>query len=127
MENRYYTPDISELYVGYECEWIDTRHDWVNLEFKLPTDISLDDTYRTKYLDSDDIISLGFKKIREEKDCIVYFKDEKDFPYGLFLGHIIDNNIIHIDNDEAYSDNVTYFRGLCKSKNELKKILEWIK
>jgi len=62
-KNKYYTPDISELCVGYQCECLDTRNDWMQFSIMLPNDISLDDTYRTKYLDSDDIISLGFERL----------------------------------------------------------------
>ena len=127
-ENKYYTPDISELHIGYECEWLDTRNDWVGLVIKLTNDISTEDTYRTKYLDSDDIISLGFEEKRKTIDSIIYHKkDFFNFPYGLWLKHKPNSNCIVLDNDECYSDNDTYFQGLCKSKNELKKILEWIK
>ncbi len=126
-QEKYYTPDISELYVGYECEWLDTRNDWTNLEFKLPNDISLDDTYRTKYLDSDDIISLGFQEKRKIINSSVYFKEEVGFPYGLFLVHHPNSTTITIDNDGDFDNYECYFKGDCKSINELKKILSWIK
>jgi len=129
-KNKYYQPDLSELYVGYECEQtydleeyvpyiIDYKHG--HLDFPQSTE-----SIRSKYLDSDDIISLGFEEKRKIADSILYYKKEEGFPYGLFLFHQPNTNNIVIDNNESYSDNDTYFRGLCKSKNQLKKILSWI-
>lgn len=70
-ENKYYIPDISELYVGYETNFIsgkglDKIDNIKNIVITLDNiktierDLSL---VRTKYLDSDDIISLGFKEM----------------------------------------------------------------
>lgn len=84
MENKYYTPDIEDLYVGYECE-IKTNHGYesfndnieiwkpVKLELKDKTGaylnilkdtlIGLDDGYqpiRTPYLTKEQIEAEGF-------------------------------------------------------------------
>jgi hypothetical protein len=147
MENKYYTPDISELYVDYECFWIKDLIKDFSADNLIPvtfTSKKLSSTLftpspfnpksemdfkpnlmsiRSKYLDSEDIISLGFKEKRKIIDSTNYFNEE----LKLFLFHNPNNNTIILDNDGDYDAYDCYFQGLCKSKNELKKILEWIK
>lgn len=50
--NKYYTPDISDIRIGYECEWVDTRGDWVPCTVECPQDIvdAFNDKLRTLYL-----------------------------------------------------------------------------
>ena len=159
QENKYYTPNISELYVGYECEsnWDFYRNEdgskssqvggWKGVIFKGINQavihyLSLG-MYRTKYLDSDDIISLGFEPLHKTdvffgrnsyflevpKDINIMFMD--DYTVTFELKH--EQGKIRIEKqmfggfsgNEKLSEQVYY--GPCKSKNELKKILEWIK
>jgi hypothetical protein len=135
QNNKYYTPDISELYVGYECFWIKdlikdiTKDNLIPITFtskKLsstlfpPIQWEHEDTdnfkpnlmsYRTKFLDSDDIISLGFtvNALSEYKKGDIYI-------------------VIYTDNKILIQDdNKTKYYGRCKSKNELKTILSWIR
>ena len=149
MENKYYQPDISELYVGYETNFIsgkglDTLNNIKNIVITvyniktIERDISL---VRTKYLDSDDIISLGFEKL----DAVCPYFGKNKYLYkipnkeGLMDGFKIQYVLEHqqskirierqkfggfIGLHESY-EQVYY--GKCKSVNELKKILEWIK
>lgn len=134
MENKYYQPDISELYVGYECFWIKdlikniTEDNLIPVTFtskKLsstlfpPIQWEHEDTddfipnlmsIRTKYLDSDDIISLGFtvntlSEYKKEDIYIVLYTDDK----------------VLIQNEGE-----TVYYGICKSKNELKLVMKWI-
>ena len=118
MENKYYTPEISELYVGYECETklVDRDTIWWRSEI-------------TKYLDSNDIISLGFEEVRikllqsytntSEKELVgVFIKDNLEINYNF------NTNKAYIKDDRNYG--AIYFYGLCKSKNELKTLLKLI-
>lgn len=167
MENKYYTPDISELYVGYETYWIKDHIKELNEDNLVPvifTSKKLSSTLfppiqwehedtddfkpnlmsiRTKYLDSDDIISLGFDQLDVVDDFFgrnnYLYKVPKDlnimimdgFKVSFLLKH--EQGKIRIEKrmfggftgTQKYNEQVYY--GACKSKNELKKILEWIK
>jgi hypothetical protein len=81
-----------------------------NSEF-LKRIIEYPESAKTKYLDSDDIVSLGF----EETTLSKYKKGD------LYIVLYSDNKIL------IRNEGETVYYGACKSKNELKKILEWIK
>lgn len=150
---KYYTPEISELYVGYEIE-VCTNHGyesfnnnikiWDKHTISIKDDsgtytnmfndviIGIDDGHqpvRTKYLDSNDIISLGFEEVRikllqsytnsSEKELVgVFIKDNLEINYNF------NTNKAYIKDDRNYG--AIYFYGLCKSKNELKTLLKLI-
>lgn len=69
ITSKYYTPEIEEFHVGFECEYKSTINNntyWTSL--KLEKEHFSDDHYynpfrlflRVKYLDKEDIESLGF-------------------------------------------------------------------
>lgn len=85
-DNKYYIPEIDELYIGYECQWLSKgtgEYDWMIMDGHkedkwIDTVLMLDnswghnlfsavkavknqlDNIRTKYLDRQDIESLGW-------------------------------------------------------------------
>lgn len=68
-DKKYYTPEISELHIGYQCEVKNYKGIWENTKIKDDEcsywQIWIDkQEIRTKYLDSSDIISLGFEYIK---------------------------------------------------------------
>ncbi len=85
-QNKYYTPDISELHVGYECEhtsnmsaFICEDYDDVVKDKLTSTDLrwyitwgeeegGLEKFVRTKYLDQSDIEGCGWEKVEESSD-----------------------------------------------------------
>jgi hypothetical protein len=126
MENKYYVPDISEFYVGFECEQYDdidkqwkpyivSKYTWTsNGMFKMYYDKP--DSFRVKYLDKEDIENLGF--------------NYGDYSKKLVNGEIIelysssDNRwTIHVIGDE-YRDKI--FDGTIKNKSELIKVLKML-
>lgn len=166
--SKYYQPDISELYVGYETYWIRdmvaeiTDGNLVHFTFdikklsallnpfrpfnpkgemKWTPDLTM--SYRTKYLDSDDIISLGFKEVpffnENEKfsyskrysksEKVIEFANTKNIEVEVITSILIGKQNITI-NKIRKTSIISYkdlFIGKIKSVNELKKILEWIK
>lgn len=66
MENRYYTPDLEDLFIGYECEMRNFMQDsyskfdiscWEDMEYNAYPYV---DKLRTKYLDKEDIEKCGW-------------------------------------------------------------------
>lgn len=152
MENKYYTPDLSELHIGYETNFISGKGLDKTDNIKRVTittdniktierDISL---VNTKYLDSSDIISLGFEQLDTidvlfGKNSYLYkvpknpeiLHEMDGYTTRLLLKH--EQGKIRIEKQmfggmsglEENYEQVYY--GPCKSKNELKTILSWIK
>jgi len=136
--NKYYTPEIEEFHFGFEFEsnyvlfgkdWtkvvLSEEHDWFYSSYvndAVPTE------FRVKYLDKEDIESLGWKfdKISNEgqwkffKDNICLYYRPKTHELGIFtidpsksdymMKHIMDNKQIHI--------------LIIKNKSELKKLMK---
>lgn len=85
MGNKYYTPEITEFHVGFECEFFNNMQDKVWNKISCDTDhlaiaftcfeegsVEWDDhisqTFRVKHLDRSDIEELGWKSVGEYSD-----------------------------------------------------------
>lgn len=138
--NKYYCPDITELYVGYECQirntyysdlkegWSETKKIDVNtIKFIVNSFIPEHLIHiRTPYLSKEDIESLGWSHTGGQMISGGRQDYQKD---GFFLTWPINYKtptIIEIHNDGDYDEYETFFKGECKSKNELKKIMEYL-
>jgi hypothetical protein len=141
MQNKYYTPELEEFHFGFEYEYKDGNHwrtciadeityqqtDFGNRSeiyhmypernpffIGLSNDINSPyNRFRVKYLDKEDIESLGFVKDRigsgfNKDGCTIW---------------LYDNNYIGITPTEIHGEQ-PYFRGTIKNKSELKKLLK---
>ncbi len=139
MESKYYTPTIEEFHVGFEFEakfgielsgnravyvpGKDMPFDKLTAElsdFKEIENLLNSDCVRVKYLDKEDIESLGFKESNEDGEFDVYYGN----GYILsFIDGIINvrPELITMTNPESF-----WFRGTIKNKSELKRILKQI-
>lgn len=145
-ENKYYIPEINEFYIGYKCEFLESENDIMDwekstltyFEFLKIEDFLNCNRVRTKYLDKEDIESLGFGNFEysfynntnhitatKEKVKIKNYYNNK-VEIVLHLDYSVENNHLLIDNGEAYDFNEIYFEGEVKSLNELTKILKMI-
>ena len=135
MENKYYTPNLTDLHIGYECEWYDINIweskvlDKYGLFASLlnETKTSLIKKLRTKYLDKKDIESLGWK-LNGKLFEITLSNDYETFLYK--LKHIKNVNVIKItltytSSKENFKNSVCYV-GTCSSINELRTIMKLI-
>ena len=138
MDNKYYTPTIEEFHVGFDCELF---HQYSESEDHFDKEIydeltpvwwnrTMDELIRNKevrvkYLDKEDIESLGWKLKGEEI---------KKAPYkSHFCTFIKDKNELHIqlENVNGYYPNKLTMRGdylninpLIKNKSELKRLMK---
>jgi len=152
MSDKYYIPDIKEFHIGFECELfleplldldIDSNAGWqpsIIIEPDLKF-IHKEYVTRVKYLDKEDIESLGFE-LTGKSVCNWY---KLDRTVRLFSGHRFVSFIIQHDyqrneliNGEDQFSNIkiyanesgmgednpnTLFEGTIKNKSELKDIL----
>lgn len=139
QENKYYTPEIEEFHVGFEyeikifnadkskpTEW--AKQIWtkfstyknqmcVNSDGKNITDIFVNDSFRVKALDKEDIERLGWK--RDELVKSEYYTILENVL-------IVRESIIHIFELKDYESEFPSFKGTMKNKSELRKIMEML-
>lgn len=142
MENKYYIPGIEEFNVGFEYEYQEYNDDldecvdfWIKRflyhleDFTGEMEDALTDgRVRVKYLNQEDIESIGFKldPIRS------YFNYRNSFslinePYKLSLDHIYNENKIILRGHKVDYPTKTLFEGTIKNLSEFKKLLKQTK
>jgi hypothetical protein len=138
MENKYYTPEISEFSPGFEYEYLGhfgtDFGKWItdlcSINLKLIHDLLVMNNIRIKYLDKEDIESLGF--IFSDRDS--KYGNEDRFIFNQICININKNNYTNIkvckmvDNPyENHGNHYVLFNGTIKNKSELVKILKMVK
>jgi hypothetical protein len=128
-QNKYYTPELNEFYVGFEYEIQHTdppfkwqseilnedQLDWAALSV---TEMGI---FRIKYLDKDDIIECGFEEISKFKYSKLRGKKHKIIiDYGEMESHCFITQET-INNENNY---IVLFNGYLSNKSEFKKLIE---
>ena len=138
MESKYYTPAIEEFHVGFEYEseedprirtWEKQVID-INTSLRYFRDDS-DVNHRVKYLDKEDVESLGFVYDKTSKESQWKFRKNNIMlyyrPISLQLGTF---TIDHMKSDfimEYSKDNKMISLLTIKNKSELKKLLKQLR
>lgn len=142
METKYYKPDIEEFYSGFEHEYFengtwkisnDFSNNWYwsdNPHYTLIKEI-FEDRIRVKYLDKEDIGSLGFICTGDSGNGELEFQrninEDAWFEIDCCIFDIIPKIQISkwIKKNEVSSEYIL-FLGYIKNKSELKIILKQI-
>ncbi len=141
MENKYYTPELSEFHIGFIFQTQNQQKEWRKPTF-FGNPEALDSInkllkrgdVRVKYLDKEDIESLEFSIKPPTSEYLqpndYYEKSYKD-PRGVHNKIKIIHNkysnwiLITLGGDEiTFEDEVTRFSGRIKNKSELIKLLK---
>ena len=146
----YYTPTIEELHVGMHCEWLRDPGNEIYIPIELTANmlsLTLNTTgcnfekmdvpgpisYRVKYLDREDIESLGFNKTFKNEFGIEYlFYENKDYQYCLYqsLNEVLifraDKNISWFSRPSFSDAYRPIFSGIIKNKSELERVLKQV-
>jgi hypothetical protein len=144
--NKYYTPSIDEVYVGFELEYHNFSIDELGVpelnydrwdttilkERNVETfmKFGIGNGVRVKCLDKFDIESLGWKCIKEYSTKQVFqseIKEEGDFEYWFELDKYLQTKWIEISlwkSKNNLSDERHVFLGVIKNKSELKKLMQ---
>lgn len=132
--NKYYTPTIEEFHVGFEYEEkFQTKNEWRKTiledvdDFKRMEVNVNDNDRRVKYLDREDIESLGFEVTNDVNGGLHpsydrFFKEGKSMDYIALYNYADQWLTIHSDGEP----NDIRFYGIIKNKSELKRILKQI-
>lgn len=129
---KYYVPDITEFHIGFEYEYEDINEGGASMswykgilqpnEAYIIDQIHNDENreYRVKYLDREDIESLGFsfKTVYGRYDLIFDIENEYELIYTP------SNNWLMISKYYDTGELIRSFYGVIKNKSELKKLLK---
>jgi hypothetical protein len=150
MENKYYTPDISDLHIGYECEWKDCdeyafekkdEYPWESITIEeLDLENLVEDLeegrIRTPYLTKEQLEAEGWICIADiiYGDGVKLFKKDignytYDCRYNILStrltielrDYILDASKIKTNPPGKYSLDIVY-NGFCSSINEFRYI-----
>lgn len=152
-QNKYYTPSIEEFHVGFEYEILDYNSTdfgknpdkaiWnkrklkyedifsgykENSQFETVNSYLLTEDIRVKYLDKEDIESLGWEAQFPKNDLFNIRPDRANadlyqMDYDCFFREKNEGVGIEICN---VNENYIIFSGKIKNKSELKKVMEMI-
>ena len=132
-DSKYYIPEIEEFHVGFEYEAIPYRgHDWIHDKWSDLNNSNTCDTLeqlndnriKVKYLDQEDIESLGWEHGEKRGLGGFTFNSEGSTFYQMYVhDNIKEKKIIFL---EIYNDYDTsyIFQGDIKNKLELKKLMK---
>jgi hypothetical protein len=129
MEKKYFTPDIEEVYVGYELQWkCQIRNqDWekticdtdlISIIFDQYEHADFEEPYneqfRVPYLTKEQIEAEGWKTAAEDFFTPLFRKD------NFTLGYRLEDNKLKI---QTFGENShTLYFGECKCINDFRKI-----
>ncbi len=131
MQSKYYTPEIEELFVGMDYQVLvdDYYEIWRDSVLpSVPKDTNLK-VIRVKYLDHEDIESLGF----EFTGCVgvhsMFSSGKGSTKWWLKYAQYPDKSSLTIKQGVGTMENPAQFRftGRIKNKSELKRILKQIR
>jgi hypothetical protein len=138
-EDKYYTPEIQEFYVGFEYETYNDRCDsWMHSFYETGHDArnsplnELDmSKERVKHLDEDDIKSLGCKHVAGGKlndKTIQFFSKLTSKGYWVHLKIIFFSDIavigVEVSVEEESERTLIVHSIIIKNKSELKKLMK---
>ena len=140
MENKYYTPTIEEFHVGFECEVYGFNPNnrlnnnfgkkWEKITFSIE-DINLLkdkylDSFRVKYLDREDIESLGWTSDDNKtvyykgNHMLLYREEEHEISIAIADPSKDKDMMISLRSNEVYKITI-------KNKSELKRLLKQLR
>ena len=137
--SKYYTPTIEEFHVGFECEILNGYGAWKHISVEM-SHFKLDEVenlkeWRVKYLDREDIESLGWLERPidlDDKPNLTYTKKLDRLKRSWDTVDIIHNPISNWvviclgDDETGWGEWCTVFAGTINNKSELKRILKQI-
>ena len=138
---KYYTPSIEEFHVGFEYEVLSSPSEdkWKKCKIRPKScrlqqivdfggTVGLND-FRVKYLDKDDIESLGFYETKlKDSNEVVYLKDvNQGFNTGYTVALSINHNsfvTISYKSFSSYMNKEYSIDVIIKNKSELARLLK---
>jgi hypothetical protein len=128
MENKYYTPDIEDIHVGYKCEILRYK-EWCDYTIGIEDFETLDfDLFiRTKYIDKKDIESEGWRFVNTGTEHFHRFDkivNHREVKRLIEIKYDYETKILKVGFDCGNFFDCMLFDGNCPSINEFKLIIK---
>ena len=144
-QSKYYTPDIQEFKIGFECEFFNNMQDkqWNKVicdqdhiaiaytcfeEGTKEWEDDISQTFRVKYLDDKDIEECGFTCLEVPEASDRKWSNEYVFVHKTMSNRYLRYNIVThgmlIDNNRNMENHIRWFDGKVNNKSELKVLLK---
>jgi hypothetical protein len=136
MENKYFTPDIEDLYVGYKLE-IKGKHDTNWQPVVLGKDAiwhkftnlenlgQVMEQLRVPYLTKEQIEAEGWDFESMDRDYLYFIKINLLLSYNIYTHRLVIMSTLKADQTENYFQ--PSFKGECKDINTFRKIIKLLK
>ena len=132
--DKYYTPEISEFFVGFEYETLylqdyDTwkkeilEEDDAGYFQSIYSGDAIPTEFRVKYLDKEDIESLGWEFIKQHPGTTSFDFEKEEYSLN-FDPEFGSKWNLRIYDGEDQDSEFNYFSGYVKNKSELIKLLK---
>lgn len=137
-ESKYYTPELEEFHVGFEYEIFDgvnwrgvslsahTHADRTKADYECLDDVSHGlylEHIRVKFLDREDIESLGWKALQTKGPYSLFIRDGYEIRF--FDIPVFGNGKFQVLSLNG-GDHSFIFSGTVKNKSELKKLMKML-
>lgn len=138
--DKYYTPELEEFYYGFKYYYREyEKSKYVDCIFGDINDTDLNDIIeeindgkvKVKYLDKEDIESLGFNITKDNEEIELSLESKKYIggpsagdDYKIVILYGLDNKEMWIYKQCNNGYEYDLFKGLIKNKSELKKLLK---
>ena len=135
-ENKYYIPELSEFYYGFEYELLKPDNKYYKRIFgkDIIDNYELDEfnddltkiahsISRVKYLDKEDIESLGWEFIKQHPGTTSFDFEKEEYSLN-FDPEFGEKWNLRIYDGEDQDSEFNYFSGFIKNKSELVKLLK---
>jgi hypothetical protein len=124
MNNKYYTPELSDLYVDYECEIFragEYSSGWEPIVWgEDDFEINRCNHKRTPYLTREQIEAEGWREIHSDEYII-----QGELHQYWFNNNAGTKYLSCIKRQGQYGNDIV-FLGKCNSINEFRKLIKWI-
>lgn len=129
LDSKFYVPDISEFHVGFEYEIQSksgiqigySKHSFTG--YIGPIDLELKNNIRVKYLDKEDIESLGWKFIKQYPGTTNFYFEKETYKLD-FDPEFGNKWNLRIYDGKDQDSEFNYFSGYIKNKSELKVLIK---
>lgn len=118
---KYYTPTQDEFSYGFSCEIRKNDDTYEKFEYLVTQDDLL--KFRVKYLDTDDLIKLGFMFKEKDVDCDIFLRNVTGERPNYYLLHFYEEHGLPFIKIYNMYDHVIMDKVHIKNINELKWLL----
>lgn len=126
ITEQYFTPDIEDIRVGYECEWGEKQFIFEGYDFAtFKSELELGNI-RVPYLTKQQIETEGWTPAIESENCIQWYRDDRNLTLKMYdgLGPLKNKIVLRIWHEVTHGNQL--FLGECRCINDFRLIMKFL-